>query len=134
MACDSIEATFQALAEEWRRDTSHLSWTSMRVQHPAYLKIIAMGSDVLPLLLRELQEGHCPSDWLWALRAITGAIGPRSRKKTWAACDGSQMRGYDGSTSAAYAARSPRCCPRRRGRRRSDHGQRVRGRARARMG
>jgi hypothetical protein len=81
MACDSIEATFQALAEEWRRDTSHLSWTSMRVQHPAYLKIIAMGSDVLPLLLRELQEGHCPSDWLWVLRAITGAIGPTIPKE-----------------------------------------------------
>ena len=38
--------------------------------HPAYQRIIGMGSDAVPLILRELQKrrGH----WFWALHFITG--------------------------------------------------------------
>ena len=38
--------------------------------HPAYRRIMGMGSSVLPLLLVELQ--HRPDHWLVAMNAITG--------------------------------------------------------------
>lgn len=38
--------------------------------HPAYQRIIALGRDVVPLLLRDLQVE--PKYWFWALSSITG--------------------------------------------------------------
>ncbi len=38
--------------------------------HPAYQRIIGMGPEVVPLLLRELERTR--DHWLWALHAITG--------------------------------------------------------------
>ena len=38
--------------------------------HPAYQRIIGMGSEVLPLILRRLSRK--PDHWFWALEAITG--------------------------------------------------------------
>jgi hypothetical protein len=39
--------------------------------HPAYREIIALGPEVVPLLLRDLAESH--THWFGALEAITGA-------------------------------------------------------------
>jgi hypothetical protein len=39
--------------------------------HPAYQEIITMGQEVVPLLLRDLEQE--PDHWFAALRAITGA-------------------------------------------------------------
>ncbi len=39
--------------------------------HPAYQRIIGMGETAIPLILEEMR--CCPSQWTWALRAITGA-------------------------------------------------------------
>lgn len=64
------EAMFRALAALWRRDTMNISSTSRMALHPAYQRIIGMGSVAVPLILRELQER--PDWWFWALRAITG--------------------------------------------------------------
>jgi hypothetical protein len=41
------------------------------MQHPAYQAIIALGPDVVPLLLRGLERE--PDQWFAALRALTGA-------------------------------------------------------------
>jgi hypothetical protein len=38
--------------------------------HPSYRRIMGMGREALPLLLRELSER--PDHWLVALNAITG--------------------------------------------------------------
>ena len=62
---------FQALAETWRREVQFLSSVTEMVLHPAYQRIIGMGTAVVPHLLRELE---CrPDHWFWALTAITGA-------------------------------------------------------------
>jgi hypothetical protein len=76
---ESIEQKFQRLAAKWRTETGHLSSTSRMVNHPAYQEIIAMGQDVLPLLLRDLAKE--PDHWFAALRAITGAqpVAPEDR-------------------------------------------------------
>ena len=65
-----IRAEFAALAEQWRRDTMHLSVISQKVIHPAYLRIIGMGEFAIPLLLEELRER--PSHWFVALKATSG--------------------------------------------------------------
>jgi hypothetical protein len=64
------EGLFQELANQWRRETAHLSLAIKKVTHPAYQRIIGLGLDAVPLILRELQRrsGH----WFWALKAITG--------------------------------------------------------------
>jgi hypothetical protein len=61
---------FRAQADQWRRDTLHTSSLTKMIVHPSYLKIIGMGSSVLPLLFRELEQR--PDHWLVALNAITG--------------------------------------------------------------
>ena len=65
-----IEQKFKELAEEWRTETEMLSLVSQMASHPAYQKIIDMGSPVIPLLLKELEKE--PDYWFWALREITG--------------------------------------------------------------
>ncbi len=60
---------FQRLADEWRKETAHISSMSKMVMHPKYQSIIGMGPDVLPILFQELQQN--PDYWFWALRAIT---------------------------------------------------------------
>jgi GAF domain-containing protein len=66
-----IEETFNALADEWKRDTQFLSSIIQISIHPAYQKIIGLGSEVLPFLFRELDKDD-PGHWFWALSAITG--------------------------------------------------------------
>src|SRR6266404_825163 len=65
----ALEEQFKALAQEWYRDTRMLSSAQQIVLHPAYQKIIGMGSDALPFIFSELRRtrGH----WLWALAMIT---------------------------------------------------------------
>ncbi|MGC8561477.1 MAG: hypothetical protein ACP5O1_12475 [Phycisphaerae bacterium] len=55
--------------EEWRSDTRFSSNLSALLSHPAYLRIIAMGHAVLPLILEDMQNGG--GHWFVALRAIT---------------------------------------------------------------
>ena len=67
----SLSERFGELADKWERETAYLSATPMRVMHESYQSIIAMGPEVVPLLLSDLQKtgGH----WFWALRHLTGA-------------------------------------------------------------
>lgn len=76
---ESVGQRFQRLAAVWRAETAYISSTSDQISHPAFREIVGMGSAVVPLLLRELQNrtGH----WHRALRRITGAdpVAPADR-------------------------------------------------------
>lgn len=61
---------FKALVAEWKAGRGHASKIRDPISHPAYQQIIGMGPQIVPLLLREMEQ--CPSHWDWALRAITG--------------------------------------------------------------
>jgi hypothetical protein len=66
-----LEQKFARLKKEWKTERGPESSTTRLVMHPAYQKIIGMGPDVEPLLLRELENDL--DNWFWALRAITEA-------------------------------------------------------------
>jgi hypothetical protein len=65
-----VEDRFRQLAAEWRDAIGPLSSASKIIQHSAYQGIIALGPDVVPLILRDLEQK--PDHWFAALRAITG--------------------------------------------------------------
>lgn len=67
---EGIEAKFQRLAAAWRAETAYTSSSSDLVAHPAFQEIVGMGPAVIPLLLRELENGT--GHWHRALRPITG--------------------------------------------------------------
>lgn len=68
---ETIEQRFRRLEDEWNTATAYLSSSTKIVGHPAFQAIIAMGPEVVPLMLRDLEK--TPSFWVWALPAITGA-------------------------------------------------------------
>jgi hypothetical protein len=65
-----LEKEFCDLVAAWTEDTQYLSSVQQIVAHPAYQRIIALGTAVLPLILRDLP--HRQSLWFWALHQITG--------------------------------------------------------------
>jgi hypothetical protein len=64
---------FAALVNEWDRDTFAVSSLTKIYAHPAYQRIIAMGRDGLPYVLRELQEKG--GRWFYALKFMAGQEG-----------------------------------------------------------
>jgi hypothetical protein len=64
-----LQRQFMTLASRWRDETGMWSSFTRKAAHPYYLRIIAMGKQVVPLILRELRDhgGH----WYYALEAIT---------------------------------------------------------------
>ncbi len=69
-----LEKAFHEFVEQWRDETGHISITSRKYAHPAYIKIIGMGEQVVPLLLQELRER--PDHWFQALRTLTQGEDP----------------------------------------------------------
>jgi hypothetical protein len=67
----SIAEKFKQQADRWERETAFLSATPMRVLHESYQSIMAMGPEVVPILLRDLQKTR--RHWFWALRHLTNA-------------------------------------------------------------
>ena len=60
---------FRNLAQQWRNErgtSSSVTWITSR---PSYLRIIALGEQCVPYILKELQKR--PDHWFTALRAIT---------------------------------------------------------------
>jgi hypothetical protein len=55
----------------WQSETAFLSSFDDIVYHPAYLRIIGMGPQVLPLIFEQMKAE--PGHWFVALEAITGA-------------------------------------------------------------
>ena len=64
------ESEFASLAREWRRAVQFTSSVRKKIFHPAYQRIIGLGPNAVPLLLKELRDD--PNHWFWALASITG--------------------------------------------------------------
>lgn len=62
---------FQSLAAEWKRKSRYMSNTAQTAILPSYQRIIGMGMDAVPFILKELERE--PDQWFWALEAITEA-------------------------------------------------------------
>ena len=67
---EDIEQRFRRLEAQWKVDTQVLSDPGKIMSHPAMRAIVALGADVVPLILRDLQDK--PSLLVWALPQITG--------------------------------------------------------------
>lgn len=67
---ESPRDRFDRLAARWRDETALTSSTTRIVSHPAYLEIVGMGQEALPLIFEDLRKG--PEHWAPALTAITG--------------------------------------------------------------
>jgi hypothetical protein len=65
-----LEDTFLQLSRQWREERPPSSFVEDLVLHPAYQRIIGLGQEIVPLILRELQQQ--PDHWFWALHCITG--------------------------------------------------------------
>jgi hypothetical protein len=61
---------FLALADQWRAATEAKSSINEIVLHPAYQRIIGRGPQILPFILKELENQL--DHWFWALEAISG--------------------------------------------------------------
>jgi hypothetical protein len=70
VALVDVKSEFAELARKWKSERSASSSTSDIVMHPAYQRIISLGVDVVPMILRELQSEL--DHWFWALSVITG--------------------------------------------------------------
>ena len=69
---EELEATFNELAMQIKKDAGFSSRIADRVDHPAYQEVIKMGEVALPLIFRYMEEGK-GGFWFDALHAITGA-------------------------------------------------------------
>jgi hypothetical protein len=71
VAEQSLEERFREYADKWESQTAFLSATPMRILNDSYQSIMAMGPEVVPILLRDLQKTQ--RHWFWALRHLTSA-------------------------------------------------------------
>jgi hypothetical protein len=62
---------FADLVATWKRERGPHSSSARLAEHPPYQQIIALGPEVIPLLLRELERE--PDHWFRALHILTGA-------------------------------------------------------------
>lgn len=65
-----LEPRFRELVTEWKNDRRSTSFVRDLISHPAYLGIIGMGPDALPLILGELDTEL--DHWFVALKSISG--------------------------------------------------------------
>ena len=63
------KSLFDRDLEQWRAATRFSSNLAAKLSHPAYLSIIALGREALPLIFDDLRNGG--GHWFVALRAIT---------------------------------------------------------------
>ena len=68
---ETVEERFRRLATAWQDAVWFSSSPPEKCSHPAFRAIIGMGEEVVPLMLREMEEE--PQLWVWALPEITGA-------------------------------------------------------------
>jgi hypothetical protein len=68
---DAAQVDFDRHRQEWLEETAFSSSLTLKVNHPAYRAIIAMGERAIPPILRDLERQ--PKLWGPALEAITGA-------------------------------------------------------------
>lgn len=82
LTSEEIEIIFRELVNQWQQETRGISSSTDLILHPSYQQIIGMGRDVVPLLLRELEQKS--GRWFWALQSITrqNPVPVESRGKT----------------------------------------------------
>jgi hypothetical protein len=66
----NINNLFRYLCAWWRHDTRFSSDLEEIVDHPAYRTVIALGNEVVPLIIEDLKKK--PDHWFYALIDITG--------------------------------------------------------------
>jgi len=67
----SLNLDFQRYKAEWKAQCSPASAPEDIVRAWSYRAIIALGPEVIPLILAELEKES--DDWFWALAILTGA-------------------------------------------------------------
>lgn len=67
---DQTSRTFRQLVKRWKSTRNEIATFTRMAKHPAYQQIIALGSQVTPLILEELRRE--PDYWFWALTEIEG--------------------------------------------------------------
>jgi len=74
-----LQERFRQQVALWKKERGPYSSSARLAEHPAYQQIIAMGPEVVPLLLWELERE--PDHWFRALHVLTGAdpVPPESR-------------------------------------------------------
>jgi hypothetical protein len=65
----TVEEEFRTLADQWHRETDFHSSISVKINHPAYQKIMVLGVAALPLILSDL--ANRPSFLYLALQRLT---------------------------------------------------------------
>jgi hypothetical protein len=68
---NGIEQLFEELATKWMQETCFLSSPSRIIAHPACIAIAALGPDILPLILRKIED-DVSIGWLVLMTEITG--------------------------------------------------------------
>lgn len=69
MRSESTEAIFEKLLATWREETALSSSFTEIIINQSYQSIIGLGTEAVPLLMRELTRG--PDHLGWALASIT---------------------------------------------------------------
>ena len=67
---ESLEDYFEILKNLWLEETKLSSNVFITLSHPAYLRIIKLGNDILPYILDDLQQNK--NHWFFALNKISG--------------------------------------------------------------
>ena len=67
---EAVLSKFEQLVAEWKANRNQTNSGTEMFTHPAYQKIIGMGSEVVPLILKEMEANL--DHWFWALKAISG--------------------------------------------------------------
>lgn len=68
---------FQTLRAEWHKQRGAASSITRIAMCPAYQNIIALGPQIIPHILRQLEsEGDEPDMWFWALNSLTQGYDP----------------------------------------------------------
>lgn len=67
-----VAREFRRLADEWEAETAVYSFVSQKTAHPTYRKIVNLGKEVIPHLIRDLLQDS-PGYWSDALVELTGA-------------------------------------------------------------
>jgi len=65
----AVRRHFEALADEWTRESEFVSVQSKAVAMRPYQRIIAIGPSAVRLLLQRLRDR--PDHWFWALSVLT---------------------------------------------------------------
>jgi hypothetical protein len=67
---NEVANEFSSLVNEWREATAMESGLERIILNSAYQRIIGLGPQVLPHILRDLEETR--DHWFWALMSIVG--------------------------------------------------------------